>query len=66
VAERSGLRRSALVVVREAGPWSRHTVELAPTVIGALLGDTATDAAVPYGARIIDEPLRRAPPTRSW
>ena len=58
VAERSGLRRSALVVVREAGPWSRHTVELAPTVIGALLGDTATDAAVPYGARIIDEPLR--------
>ena len=58
VADTAGLRRAALVVVREQGPWSRHSVELAPTVIGALLGDPATELAVPYRARVIEAPSR--------
>jgi hypothetical protein len=56
VADASGLRRAALVSVRESGPWSRHVVELAPTVIGALLGDASPDAQLPYGARIVQVP----------
>ncbi len=54
----AGLRRTALITVRAQGPWSRHTVELAPTVIGALLGDPTMELAVPYSARILDEPAR--------
>ena len=58
VADTAGLRRTALITVRAQGPWSRHTVELAPTVIGALLGDPTMELAVPYSARILDEPAR--------
>jgi len=58
VADNAGLRRTALVTVRAQGPWSRHTVELAPTVIGALLGDPTMEPAVPYSARILDELVR--------
>ena len=61
VSDASGLRRAALLTVRPVGPWSRHVVELAPTVIGALLGDASPDPDLPYGARIVAvEPLRTA------
>ena len=60
VAETSGLRRAALVTVRQSGPWNRHVVELAPSVIGALLGDPSPDPVVPYSARVLDLPTRAA------
>ncbi|HQZ36530.1 MAG TPA: ATP-binding protein [Ilumatobacteraceae bacterium] len=58
VADSAGLRRAGLITVRMQGPWSRHTVELAPTVISALLGDPTMETAVPYSARVLDEPER--------
>jgi len=58
VGEAGGLRRAALVTLRTDGPWNRHVVGLAPSVIGALLGDSAADAAVQYRARVIDAPER--------
>jgi hypothetical protein len=53
VGEGSGPRRCALVSVDTSGPWSRHQVVLAPSVIGALSGETTLDPDVPYGAEIL-------------
>ena len=48
------LRRTAFVEVVEDGPWAQHFVVVHPSVIWALVGDTAIDEAIPAGAIVID------------
>ena len=48
VAADAPLRTAALVDVVADGPWSDHVIALHPSVLWALIGDTARDPAVPH------------------
>jgi SpoVK/Ycf46/Vps4 family AAA+-type ATPase len=52
----SPLRRAALVDVIDDGPWAQHFVVVHPSVVWALVGDTAIDEAIPIGAVVMDDP----------
>lgn len=46
------LRRAGLISLAEEGPWAGHTVVVAPAVMWALVGDTASDPELARVRRI--------------
>jgi ATPase family associated with various cellular activities (AAA) len=54
VAPRGALRRAGLVDVVGDGPWAQHTVEVAASVVWAILGDASPDPDLPPGATLAE------------
>ncbi len=50
----SGLRRAALVDIVGDGPWAQREIVVPISLVWAMLGDTADDPDLPYGAWSIE------------